>query len=306
MKLLLVVILLLSIWMCHGGGQNPMRILLSEVYTHGQVFIELTTTSLESEVSLDKYSIAVITQDASKEENLRALMDLRRHKFKNGQKFGLVGNFPSEHYKLLEPGLPPWNDVLINSAFHRLNFLSVGKRQYLIIALMYADDYLNDKYAWKANEKNELTNDLLEYIKANLVDLLIVKGVEASKKCKSLGERWQGGIGHSQIKPLTNPATAQSNHQILSLSSCTILNEPFDFESWEGRKPTPGKENACRGQVVPIPTPTCENQNDCSDQAAASNDNDVFECEKQFSEQMRQNINAAETMKRPGNNSITT
>ena len=65
MKLLLVLILLLSIWMCHGGGQNPMRILLSEVYTQGQAFVELSTTSLESEVSLDKYSIAIITQDHS-------------------------------------------------------------------------------------------------------------------------------------------------------------------------------------------------------------------------------------------------
>ena len=295
---------MLSIWMCHGGGQNPMRILLSEVYTQGQSFVELTTTSLESEVSLDKYSIAIITQDASKEENLRALMDLRRHKFKNDKKFGLVGNFPSEHNKLLEPGLPPWSDVLINSAFHRFNFLLVGKRQYLIIALMYADDYLNDKYAWKANEKNELTNDLLQYVKTNLVDLLIVKGVEASQKCKSLGERWQDSIEQGQIKPITNPATAQLKHQILSLSSCTILNEAFDFESWEGSKPTPGKENACHGQAVTIPTPPCENQNDCSDQAPANNDDDVFECEKQFSEQLRQNIYAAEATKRPGKNSI--
>ena len=302
---------MLSIWMCHGGGQNPMKILLSEVYTQGQSFIELTTTSLESEVSLDKYSIAIITQDASKEENLRALMDLRRHKFKNGNKFGVVGNFPSQYpNKLLDPELPPWNDVLINKAFQRFNFLSVGKRQYLIIALIYADDYLSDKYVWKANEKNELTNDVLEYIKTNLVDLLIVKGVEASQRCKSLGERWQDSIGYSKIKPITNPATAQLKHQILSLSSCPILNEPFDFDSWEGNRPTPGEENKhCPSQVGTIPTPTCENLNDCSDQAAAtaaSNDDDVFECEKQFSEQVRQNINAAETMKRPGKNSIRT
>ena len=84
-----------------------MRILLSEVYTQGQSFVELTTTSLESEVSLDKYSIAIITQDASKEENLRALMDLRRHEFKNG-KFGVVGIFLSQYpNKLLDPELPP-------------------------------------------------------------------------------------------------------------------------------------------------------------------------------------------------------
>ena len=44
MKLLLVLILLLSIWMCHGVGQNPMRILLSEVYTQGQAFVELSTS----------------------------------------------------------------------------------------------------------------------------------------------------------------------------------------------------------------------------------------------------------------------
>ena len=137
--------------MCHGGGQNPMRILLSEVYSQGQMFIELTTTSLESEVSLDKYSIAIIIQDASEEENLRALMDLRRHKFKNGNKFGVVGIFLSQYpNKLLDPELPPWNDVLINKAFQRFTFLSVGKRQYLIIAPIYADDYLNDKYVkWK-------------------------------------------------------------------------------------------------------------------------------------------------------------
>ena len=117
--------------MCHGGGQNPMRILLSEVYTQGQAFVELSTTSLESEVSLDKYSIAIITQDASKEENLRALMDLRRHKFKNGNKFGVVGNFPSQYpNKLLDPELPPWNDVLINKAFQIFTFLLFDKALY--------------------------------------------------------------------------------------------------------------------------------------------------------------------------------
>ena len=47
---------------------------------------------------LDKYAIVVAEMKNSKNLKLRALLDLRNHKFEEGQKFGVVGSF-NEAYK---------------------------------------------------------------------------------------------------------------------------------------------------------------------------------------------------------------
>ena len=68
---------------------------------------------------------------------------------------------------MLDQALETSIDVHYNKDKHAFNYLSVGKYQYLHIVLTYGDEYLLDKFIWKENELNLMTDDLMNYLQKN-------------------------------------------------------------------------------------------------------------------------------------------
>ena len=141
----LLVLKLLVISIASERVQNPHGIVLNEVFTFGQQrnlftngipFIELSR-STNQEASLDKYSIVVFSVNNQKMIRLRAVMDLRTQKFKEGQRFGVIGDGPFIH-KLHDTEMKATPGILFNEQFNSLDYLSVGNKQYQVIVLMYS------------------------------------------------------------------------------------------------------------------------------------------------------------------------
>ena len=149
---------------------------------------------------MENYIIVAYTQDASKAIRIRALINLKRHKFGYNQKIGLVGEVPLVYpNKLLDTNLDSSEDVLITKPFTPMNYLSVGKSQYLIVAIVYSVEDLNVKLDWNQERLNAMSDEELRFIKENVVDLIVVKGLVASQTCKSLNNDWKEKLGCKKL-----------------------------------------------------------------------------------------------------------
>ena len=87
-------VLLLAIALISKAEINPKKVLLNEINSQGHQYIEIATSSTDPQVTLENYIIIAYTQDASKAIRIRALINLKRHKFGYNQKIGLVGEVP--------------------------------------------------------------------------------------------------------------------------------------------------------------------------------------------------------------------
>mgnify|MGYP001395896552 CR=1 FL=1 len=141
----LLVLILLIISITSERVQNPHGIVLNEIFTFGQQrnlftngipYIELFR-STNQEASLDKYSIVIFSVNNQKMIRLRAVMDLKSLKFKEGQRYGVIGDGPFE-YKLHDTEMKATPGILFNEQFNSLDYLSVGNKQYQVIVLMYS------------------------------------------------------------------------------------------------------------------------------------------------------------------------
>ena len=141
----LLVLKLLIISITSERVQNPHGIVLNEIFTFGQQrnlftngipYIELFR-STNQEASLDKYSMVVFSVNSQKMIRLRAVMDLKSLKFKEGQRYGVIGDGPFEH-KLHDTEMKATPGILFNEQFNSLDYLSVGNKQYQVIVLMYS------------------------------------------------------------------------------------------------------------------------------------------------------------------------
>ena len=194
---------------------------------------------------------------------------------------------------MLDQGLDTSLDIFYNKDKHAFNYLTVGKVHYLHIVLTYGDEYLFEKYNWRMNELNLMTEDLMQYLQKNVIDLIIIKGPIVGQKCSAIENVWKEQIGCNKLIYLTDPATKEIEREHYSLSSCSILSEPFKFESWAISKPSPGRINDCSGNVNPIPKPVCESQLDCSVIPSTSSATDTA-CANQYTSQIQKNYHQRE------------
>ena len=58
---------------------------------------------------------------------------------------------------------------------------------------------------------------------------------------------FQLGVGCREIENTLFPSSADSIQHTLSLSNCGELYAHFQFKSWQGSTPTPGRRNDCFG-----------------------------------------------------------
>ena len=195
---------------------------------------------------LDKYAIVVAEMKNSKNLKLRALLDLRNHKFKEGQKFGVVGSFNEAYTKRLADN----NILLRDSKFQKFphKFLEVGVKQYVIVCLLHSDnEYLLDQQIWLDGEDNPLGERLEAYIMTNLVDLVIVKGASVPNLCRELNRRFQSAVGCRKISYVDSPSHVDFQNHLLSLSNCANLYGAFQFPSYQAGEETAGRKNDCSG-----------------------------------------------------------
>ena len=286
---------MLLIVACHTD-KNPFQIYLNEVFTKTNPFIEIARTINEEEVILDKYGLAVITYDKDKTIKIRALMDLKRHKFRKSQSIGLVGNVLNSYpNKLLDSNFDSQQDVKYNLKANRLNYLNVGQWQYLTVLLFYGNDYVFDIFTWKPNEKNEMNDVLMNFLYTNTVDLVMIKGFAMSPNCKQMNEDWKATIGNQKLDFIIDPKP--TGLEFFSVSNCALFYEAFKFESWEIARPTAGNGNECPDDERV--RPACESQKDCSEQSVIET-SDLSACEQQFTEELHQNYHETDTSKTPG------
>ena len=126
--------LLLMIVLKSQADINPKKILLNEINSLGQQCIQIATALTDPQVTLENYVIIGYTQDTSQAIQIRALINLKRHKFGYNQKIELVGEVPLMYPdKLLDINLDSSEYVLIARPITSMNYLSVGKSQYLVV-----------------------------------------------------------------------------------------------------------------------------------------------------------------------------
>ena len=102
--------------------------------TNWQPFIEVAR-STKDPISLENYSIVVYSV-THKVVKLRALIDLKTANLMQDQSLVVIrdGFFPN---KLISIDMRSSDEIFFNQNYHSLDYLSVGKTQHLIVALLY-------------------------------------------------------------------------------------------------------------------------------------------------------------------------
>ena len=179
---------------------------------------------------------------------LRAMLDLRNHKFKKDQKYGVIGSLNQNYPNRLADNDVILRDMRLNKDIYPHRLLEIGVRKYLIICLIHAqDEYLFEKQAWIEGVENKLEETTLNYITLNLVDLLIIKDANAPITCRKMNQIFQSAISNRKIEYAKNPSNSDFQNHLLSTSNCATLYDSFQFRSYQAGMPTAGLKNDCSG-----------------------------------------------------------
>ena len=199
-------------------------------------------------MSLDKWGIVVAEVFNSNRLRLRALIDLQHHEFSLHQRYGVIGSLNTAYPNRMTDQTRLSRDFKFNKGYHPYKYLDVTASKYVMVILLYAkDDYIMNQLTWKPDADNLVDIKLMDYMTSNIKDLVIIRGTSVPKACKKITIMFQVGVGCREIMNSLYPTKAGLPHQTLSLSNCGELNAPFQFESWQGARPTPGKMNDCSG-----------------------------------------------------------
>ena len=254
----LSVILMCSLMMYGFGesGLNPQNILLNEIFTRevqGQnQFIELKRDPFQTEAVLKGYSLLVAetTDNLNFVPNLviRSGWDLGESKMVYGQMYGIVGRRDTQagnndilqfspmtgKTKLMKRDPKMGTDIDTAN-----NWLKVDKNRILFVALMYSSEKsLLDPNIWGVrNTDRKLAGKVLDYVKSNLVDVMIISGINAPLKCNDLNFL-QEIIG-KESQGMTDPSTATT---VFSVNRCGNRFTKFNLDAWKHGKITPGQE----------------------------------------------------------------
>ena len=200
------------------------------------------------EENLDKYSIAVLELKNSNKIKLRAVLDLRNHKFRKGQRYGVVASFNEGYENRLAENAILLRDMKFGKGHPPHKVLDVGLKQYVIVCMMYSEnEYLVDQQTWLDDKDNQLGEKLEAYITFNLVDMVIVKGANVPNLCKELNSRFQSAVGCRKITYANSPSHTDFQNHLLSVSNCALMYGPFQFETYQAGESTAGGENDCSG-----------------------------------------------------------
>ena len=251
----IVLIFCLVVYGFGESGLNPHNLLLNEIMTRevpGQnQFIEIKRDPSVSDVELKGYSIIVAeTTDTPKIAPnlvLRSGWDLGQTVMKRGRMFGIIGrrdygstiddilqfNPTSGTTKLKkrDPKIQPEFDTASN-------WLTVDKPKIMVVGLLYnSEKSLFDPSVWSARFMDRvLGGKVLEYTKENLIDLVVVSGVQAALQCNDLNFLQE--ITGKEVKGMPCPSTAQT---IFSINRCGNLFTAFT-DTWKHGIPTPGQQ----------------------------------------------------------------
>ena len=256
---MLLSVILMCCLMMYGYGEsglNPENVLLNEIFTReveGQnQFIELKRDPFQKDTVLKGYSLLVAeTTDSAKIRPnlvLRSGWDLGESKMAYGQMYGIVGrkNTNAEPIDILR--FNPLTgklklkqrDPSMGGDFDQAsNWLSVDKGRILVVALMYSSEKsLLDPDIWPLKVATKsLTGKVLDYVKSNLVDVMIISGINAPLACNDLNFI-QEIIG-KEPQGMTCPSTATT---VFSVNRCGNRFTKFNMDAWKHGKITPGLE----------------------------------------------------------------
>ena len=253
------MILMCSLMVMYSYGEsgfNPENILLNEIFTRevqGQnQFIELKRDPFQKDVVLKGYSIIVAetTDNLKLSPNLaiRSGWDLGESSMVSDQMYGVVGRRDTQagnndilqfspmtgKTKLMKRDPNMGTDI---DTAH--NWLKVDKSRILVVALLYSSETsLFDPTIWPVrNIDRKLSGNVLNYVKSNLVDIMIISGINAPVACNDLNFL-QEIIG-KEAKGMPCPSTATT---VFSVNRCGNRFMKFNMEAWKQGKITPGQE----------------------------------------------------------------
>lgn len=159
-----------------------------------------------------------------------------------------------------------WNK---NKQISMTNFLINGNSNLNAIGILYKkNDAMSAIQLEKSKNNIPLDDQLIEFLKENLIDLVIYSEKSNSDKCDIFE------ILHSSFAQKKYVLREFDFKKDISLNRCTIESEGFIPEKFKLGKPTPGTENDCTGthlifenrlqDILPSDISPVEIDNSCS------------------------------------------
>ena len=244
MKLPLIIAMILAIWaICTRAEDHP--VLINEVATIGEQFIELKKKDV-GVLSLENYGIIILEKDfRNKFKNLKitAALDLSGLTFIFPyQQIIHFGNMKYDNMMEKPPPQPKWR-IFENSNAN--TWLQIKENNFISIFLTKGNKNVLEEV--KANSRSNslhVTNDIMKYLKENVVDYVSIRKFNGPIHDKYIDEILQFKAPQDDRQSLRYEFVTEFANDMFSQSKCGVFI-PFDLGGFKVAHRSPTTENIC-------------------------------------------------------------
>ena len=224
-------------------------ILLNEIMTKvtgKSQYLEIARYSADGELDLEGLSVLVAKTSTNRNDKrleVSLAIDLSGLKFRNGQKFAVIGRHDSEvEANDLMPFKPSPKFQLINKQLNAYNWLEIEPLKYMIVFLVRSSTkkIFEDTTIWPFqvghSRLTKMDGSLQHYLLSNFVDLLFVRGTSVPANCPDLDKIFIPEF----LDEVKSIVTTGSSLDDLSISRCGLQFKKCLFDKFKSSTMTPG------------------------------------------------------------------